>query len=198
MQELTQFCPVQCRIIDVSPIGILGLCNAKGCRCCLVLDSAATDQSCSEWAPAGLPLILPTLIGGDGEGVDALLGNSQFFTQWPHWRLSLSLVRNSPDPSPTPTTLPRALGDNQLVEFDGQPLGWWLAPDTGTATALPCSLSPNISECAGRQSEPGHISGTLLSLAYGKARVFPHCIFLYPCLFLSTLCLCKNKHTCIQ
>lgn len=121
MQELTQFCPVQCRIIDVSPIGILGLCNAKGCRCCLVLDSAATDQSCSEWAPAGLPLILPTLIGGDGEGVDALLGNSQFFTQWPRWRLSLSLVRNSLDPSLTPYRPPKGARGQSACRV------WWTA-----------------------------------------------------------------------
>lgn len=54
--------------------------------------------------------------------------------------------------------------------------GWsWLPPptETGTATALPCSLSPNISECAGRHSEPWHISGTLSSLAHCKAKVFP-------------------------
>lgn len=170
IQELTQFCPVQSHTIDVSPIGILGLCNAKGCRCCLVLDSAAADQSCSEWAPAGLPLILPTLIGWGWGGCWCFAREQSVFYSMTPLKVEPFTdfaSEEQPRSSSYPCHLPKGSGGQSARRIWWTASGWsWLQPptETGTTVALPCSLSPNISECADIKSELRHISGTLFSL----------------------------------
>lgn len=139
------------------PIGILGLCNAKGCRCCLVLDSAATDQSCSEWAPAGQPLILPTPIGGDGEGVDAVFGDSPFFYSMTPLKVEPFTSWGQPESFSYPYHCSKGTRNDQLVAFDGQPLGRWLAPATNWDRHSHCTSLfpfPKYLKSVPRQTEP--------------------------------------------
>lgn len=143
-----------------SLIGILGLFNAKGCRCCLVLDSAAADQSCREWAPAGLALIPPSVggLGREEEGCWCFAQEQSVFYSATPLKVEpftdfacgehLLILLLQPFPRFLGQSA-RSLTDRLRVELPPPPT---TTTTTSKAPALHCSLPRfPISECASRQ-----------------------------------------------